>query len=471
MSEQTYRQFEGEIKLMERNTEFLYDIEIWLLNDAVNRNGWRYENVAENKDLFCGTPILCAYIGERIGDGHNFSMTTDPETGEKVPTFLDAKAERIVGSLSEKPEDIRVEERDGKTWVVGKGFLWAWYARELVDKIETYSEEGKGISISIETLVTESYEEEGVEVESKWIVLGTTILGDGVAPAVADARIHALQEITGEFEELKLRAASYIDNPDGEKKDNSEEPEGDNKPHENNITKGVNTLKALNKKQLAELAPKFDGYTVLSAGQDDNGIHVCLLSEDGATAIYTMESMSDVVVLEKVTKLNTTVQFEFGEECVLSVDTCDVIDKFVADTMNANSAKDSLQERLNAAEDTIRTMNANELKRRLNAAKAKATDTLNLFNANREEKVEAEAITKVNEAIDNGEYSECLNAEGEWIGEEKVKEAVLAACAAQVIEFDKASAAKNNTDYIWNRVGSHAPTSEIGALLSAYGIK
>ena len=242
MNDETYRSFEGELKLMERDGEFLYDVEIWLLNDKVNRNGWRYENLEQNKNLFCGTPILCAYVGKRIGDGHNFSMVKDTETGEEVPSFLDSRAERIVGCLSENPEDIRMEERDGTQWIVGRGFLWAWYARELVNKIEDDKANGKEMSISIETLVTRSYDEDGVEVEAEWKVLGTTILGDGVAPAVADARIVALQEITSEFEELKLRAASYIDAHEDEEKINSEQSDSAeiNKPQENNI-KGVTT--------------------------------------------------------------------------------------------------------------------------------------------------------------------------------------------------------------------------------------
>lgn len=470
-----YKNMDAQIRNLSGEDEFFVDVEIWALSEITNRNRWLFENIAEHKNGFCGTPILTAYVnrGRTVGDGHNFGMTTDPETGDRVPDFRAETAERIIGAYYEDPSAIRVENVDGIDWIVGNARLWKWYAREAVNKIVEKTRNGEPMNVSIEALVTnETVDEEGVSHELEYTILGTTVLGDGIAPAVEDARIVALQEITSEFEELKLRAASYIDNSDGDTEPNTDEPEDIPKPQINFITnEGVNTLKALNKKQLAELSPKFDGYTVLSAGQDENGIHVCLMSADGTAAIYTMESLNDVVVLEKVAKLNTTISFEFGEDCSLNVDTCDVIDRFVADALKANNEIGSLQAKLDAADETIRTMKENELKRRINSAHAKALDTLTKFNANRTDKVSADVLTKINEAIDNGDYSECENSDGCWAGEEKVEEAVLAACAAQVMEMDKASAAKSRTDYIWNQVGSPAPTTGVGALLTSFGIK
>ena len=41
MNEQR-RTAEGEIRVLSRENEYLFNVELWLLNDAENRNGWRY---------------------------------------------------------------------------------------------------------------------------------------------------------------------------------------------------------------------------------------------------------------------------------------------------------------------------------------------------------------------------------------------------------------------------------------------
>ena len=168
-----YRTFAGEIRTLAKKNEFLYDVEIWLLNDKVNRNGWKYINIEANKAQFAGTPILVAYLGNGavIGDGHNYKMVPDAKTKTIRPSFTEPDAERIVGSLSDRPEDIRMEERDGNKWVVGRGSLWRFYAPELVDKIENDAMQGHTMSISIETLVTKSHMEEDVEIEEEYQII------------------------------------------------------------------------------------------------------------------------------------------------------------------------------------------------------------------------------------------------------------------------------------------------------------
>ena len=129
-----YRAIEGEIRLLDSKSPFLFPIEVWALNDAPNRNGWQFTDMEGNKNQFAGTPLLIAYLygGQVIGDGHNMRETIDPETGEPRMSFTAADAERIVGAISDDPADIRTEERDGNTWIVAKGSLWAWYAAEAV---------------------------------------------------------------------------------------------------------------------------------------------------------------------------------------------------------------------------------------------------------------------------------------------------------------------------------------------------
>ena len=425
-----YRRFDGEMRLLERKGEFLFSTEIWLLNDAVNRNGWRYTDMAGNAGQFAGTPVLVAYVhdGKGIGDGHNFRMETDPMTGEPAPSFTDATAERIVGAISEDPNDIRLEQRDGNTWIVARAALWRWYAKELVEKIERDARQGRAMSISIETLVTKSHMEGDVEVEDEYLILGTTILGDHVMPAVADAHIAALAK-KERFQELKMRAASY---------DQGADPE--NKPHQNNIEKGLNiTMKSLGKRQIAELSKKFADHSVLAACESDKGIHVCLMNAAGDPCVYEMAALDEAIVPERISKVAVNASFVFGEEHI-DVDVCAMTDSLSAGLVKANAALEQANADLEKANGTIEAMQKAETARRLNSAKNTAKATLDAFNANREQKIDESVLAAVNADIEKGLYTNCVSESGEWTGDTAVENAVYAVCGRKVAENDAQTA-------------------------------
>lgn len=463
-----YRNITGEIKLLQRENDFIYPVEIWLLNDKVNRNNWKFVNLEEHKDKWTGIPILVAYVGEKVGDGHNFSVRTDKK-GKKYQSFTGATAERICGSMSEKISDIRIEERDGATWTVGKGSLWAWYNHELCAQVSEWAEQGRTMSVSIEALIEEFHKDEnGVEVETKFLPLGVTLLGEGVAPAVDGAHIRKLQEIAGEFEELKLRAASYIES-EGEEIETPAK-ESKIKPQKNINDKERSTLKAFSKKQLASLSARFDGYTAIAAGQDDNGIHVCLMSADGGTAVYTMENLDETIAPEKITKNNAQVVFEFGEDAI-QVDCCTITDELSATIVRANSQIESLTAEITTANEALDNMREMERKRRLQAAKSAALATLEAFNANRDDKISDAILKSLNDAIDNGDFSECEDKDGCWTGEAEVKNKVLAMCAEKQMEIDKANSDRRHGISAWEAFGGDNNYAETGvaALINEYG--
>ena len=460
-----YRTFAGEIRTLAKKNEFLYDVEIWLLNDKVNRNGWKYINIEQNKAQFAGTPILVAYLGNGavIGDGHNYKMVPDVKTKTIRPSFTEPDAERIVGSLSDRPEDIRMEERDGNKWVVGKGSLWRFYAPELVDKIENDAMQGHTMSISIETLVTKSHMEEDVEIEEEYQILGTTILGDHVMPAVEDARIVALSAESEEFKQLKLRAASYENEPTVEKREN----ESDGAPSELNTRKGVNKLDILNRKQIAELDKRFEGYTVLSAAKGENDVRVCLLSAEGETATYTMDDMNETIVPERIVKTNASIAYEFGDDECVCVDASDACDALAAQIVAAKAKIEELTKQANEATEALNEMRKAEDARRLQAARDMAKDTLDRFNANRAEKVEGSVISQIKADIENNMYANCVDAKGVWNGDKAVQTAVLAACAAAVMEADQKAAEQRMAQYPWNfaRENDGAADGGVGAMV------
>ena len=425
-----------------------------------------------NKDQFVSTPILIAYMnnGTKIGGGHEMNFEYD-ENGDPAPSFVGANHERIIGSMSEDTNDIRVEaDETGTQWIVGKGFIWKWYAKEAVEKIERDSQAGRPMSISIETLVSENHtDEDGVEVEDAYTVLGTTILGDGVAPAVAGAHIKALQEIASEFEDLKLRAASYIANEEEKQEEPLVVNETNDEPQAQ-TNKGEKTVKVFSKNQVRDLAKKFEGYTVLSAGQDDNGIHVCLMSQEGTTAIYTMQNLDDIVDARKIRVAEVQAVFASADEdWEIRMDAQEISGKLSDTIVSTQAQLDEANAALAKANSTIESMTAKEMNRRLSTAKAAAQSTLDAFNANRVDKVDSSVLTKINEAIENGDFSECENAEGEWCGEEAVANQVLAACAKCVMEMDKVTAQKNNSQYIWEGLQSkgNVDNGDVASLLAS----
>lgn len=444
MPNEEYRRFSGEVRNLKQKNEFLFDVEIWALNPEVNRNDWQFTDMDGNKAQFCGTPILIAYVGNKIGDGHNSTKKIN-KAGKQYLSFTGANDQRIIGAFSDNPDDIRIEkDANGTEWIVGKGTIWKWYAAEATEKIIADSNAGKPMSVSIEALIAECHMDGKVEVEDKYKILGTTILGDGVSPAVAGAHIAALSQLESDFKELKLKAASYIE-PEGEK----EKLSGEKKPQNKKLKKENAELKAFSKKQLAMLSAKFTGYNVLAAGQDENGIHVCLMSADGGTAVYTMGSTNDAVVPEKIERNNAQVLFEFGEEAV-RVDSCEMTDILSASLIKTNSDVEALKKSLESATKTIESMKDKEQKRRTAAAKAKALSVLATFNANREAKMSDEAIKHIVLKAENGEYNACEDKDGNWTGEAEVEKDVLAKCASEQMELDKKEKERRNSVNVWN---------------------
>lgn len=430
----------GELRVMQRLSDYEFGVELWIMRDGLNRNGWDYRNIEKHYLSFVGQPILCAYVADKIGDGHNMREKIDRRTGETYYSFTDATAERIVGTLSDDEKDFSLKERDGHTWVVASGRLFAFYAPELVEKIVRTGR----MEVSAETEVRTGHTEGDIEIFTDWIGLGVTILGDDVAPAIPGANIAALEAMRETFKELKLKAASF--NPI-------------EKPHHNETKKGVKTLKVFGKKQVAELSKRFEGYNVLSAAQGEKFIHVCLMSAEGMPAGYTMETVNDTIVPEKIMKMAVNAVYTFGEEAV-EVDVSDMHDYLSAQVVKANAACESAKADLLKAQNTITAMETAENTRRVLAAKDMAEATLNAFNANRAEKVEAGVIEAVKTDIEAGVYTNSVGENGLWTGDKAVEKAVLALCAGAVMEMDKKAAEAKKTAYAWNGLTNPAKHEE-----------
>ena len=458
------RTINGTMKVLETANPKLYAVEIMALNSQVNRNNWQYINLEQHLNEFLDIPILTAYVGGGmiVGDGHNYNMKRD-ENGEEYASFTASDAERIVGWVPKDANNVRLEVVDGVEWVIVKGNLWSWYAKELVDQIARQG----SMEVSIETLVMEeSQGENGVDIEEKYLVLGITILGNGVEPAVAGANIKTLSELSelrSNMAENILKAASY------EKKENSDSKEPDPIIEE---TKGVKqSMTYFSRKELAELGKKFPDYKVLAAVQDENGaIRVCLMAKDASTSRYKMDSLNDTIVPEKFEKATAKVNVDMGDGCDnAEIDVCEVTEEMAAECAEACDNAAKLEAQLNAAKEQIKAMETAENARRVLAAKAKAKAVLNGLNANRsaKEKFEDSILDPVIADIDAGKYTARVNADGNWIGEAEVEMRVKGLCMDAQAEMDRKAKESSETTFIYdkfNKAKGEEPDSIEGLL-------
>lgn len=448
--EQAVRSLTGHLRVLGKANEFTYNVELELLDDRLTANGWRYVNLEQHRKLFAGQPILIAYThgGRKVGDGHNFRMKRTAD-GREYASFTDATAERIIGSLSENEADMRLEDRDGHKWIVGKGTIWAWYAAEAVEKIAV---QGR-MSISIETLVTNSHMENDVEIEEEYIILGATILGDDVPPAVAGAHIRPLSQV--DIGELKIRAASY----------NEPKMPEPTKPH-----KGVITH--MNGKKLREMQALFANDRVVGMAEDGLTVALCSRQDGDFRAYAFTENEPDLVLDSRFLSVNATVDMVLSNGTKMTIAADDALRPMQEMLNAANMRADEAEKALKEAKETIKTMQENERARRRQAAKEAVHEALNEINRVQEAKdepvVDEKVCEDVENAIDGDEYTDCVNEAGEWNGDEKACAALKARCMDVIRENSMEAIARKRTvtaTESYNRVQGGA---DMNAAMAAY---
>lgn len=440
------RVLSGSLRVTSRANEWLYNVELDLLDDRTTANGWRYENLEKHRAGFAGIPILIAYTnaGNRIGDGHNYRMKRTKD-GREYASFTDATSERIIGTLSDNEADIRIEVRDGHKWIVGKGTIWAWYAAEAVEKIAS---QGR-MDVSIETLVSENRMEGKEEVETAYTILGVTILGDGVTPAVAGANIRPLSAI--DLRELKMRAASYIKSPEGK----GEQP----------ATKTARGVRHMNNaKRIRELEKMFPGERVLC--MSDDGLTVGLLnlqSGDVRAHCFTAEEPS-VVLDTRFVDVNAKVNMVLENGTELTADVGKLVGDIQSRVNELSEKLEASEKDLKQANETIENMEKAETERRRAEAKAavhKALEEINKVQEAKDEPVVDEKVCEdVDKDIDEGEYDDCKNAKGEWCGAEKACAAVKAKCMDVIRKESEDALMKKRKVNAWDGLGLHNNNAE-----------
>lgn len=431
----------GELRVLQRLNKYELAVELDILRDGLihvggtSGNGpkqsvanWEYLNLEKYYRTFAGKPLLIAYVGSRVGDGHNSQTKTDPETGERYESYMAPTAERIVGMVSEDEKDLTLLARDdGYTWERVKGRIWTNYAPELTEKLMRTGR----MSVSVETNVLQSRVEDDVEKMEIWEGLGVSLLGDGVAPAVPGANIRVLAAMQQEFEEMKLRVASLR-----EEEERPQPPESGRSETKRSDRKGVE--KRMNKMLRKELESKFSDYFV--AGASDDGMAVALLSKNGVDAYSYEFEESDKgnVIADRIKPTVLSSSMKVGERDI-EVDITRVSGFYDTEVARLTQKCEELAARCEALEAAQKDMETRETARRIKASVSAAERQLAEINSNRAEceRFEDVIIDGIKKRAEDGEFAGCVDGEGNWCGEDAVCAAVCEVCMKKQMEMDK----------------------------------
>lgn len=429
------------MSVMTQDEKYFY-VEIRALKPGVNRNNWDFtlEGIRKNGNTFEGQPLLIAYKGNKIGDGHNFDMTLNPLTGELEADFRAGDAERIVGEIT---GDIRVAEDAGETWLILPARIWKYYSQQLVNHLIA----NKAMDVSVEVEVADGYEvrEDGVEVFTEWTGLGVTILGEGVTPAVEGARLRALAT-SKEYKEMRLKAASYV-------------PEVNN-----NSTKGGKSF-------MNEAMKK-----ILSAAMADHGTFLGFSADGKYASVYRKNGVPAMYPCADFNENDGVIPSKFIDAClVLSAEvvngeetetvTCNAEGIISAANAEAETAKaeaeqakadcESAKEECAKANARVAELEKAESDRKLAEMTKAFDDAVNAHNitASAAERITEEEVNVVHNSIKEGKYTDSEQVVGEF----------------KKLAYDKYVAAnkKEKKSLAWNiKDGRPAPSGEEAVIAS-----
>ena len=440
----------GTLQFMGEDEDKNFYVQVDIVRSGPNRNGWDFQNMETLCKTFLGTPLLCAYLPNQIGDGHNFREKTLP-TGEQILDFTGPTAERIVGAISDDPADVWTEEREDGVWAVARGKIWRFYNRQLVDRLALQG--SMAVSAEIETFGGRE-DEDGIEVYDDWQGLGVTLLHDSVPPAVPGANIRAIRAMSDEFKEMKLKVASY--HPSEELEQDGSAPE--DTANETSLTrKGVRTNMSLNRREAERLAPLFDGYRIVGLSEDYK--KVALMSDNGGFYAYTFsEDFGEEVVASAIVPVKDISVLCGNEEDGVAAD----MDEIIKNLSNTISTQESTIANLNAQLESVNeqceTMRNAEHDRRIEAVKdavRKALAEIEESCGNEAERceAEAEAITAAAEdyaAMEDG---------GKFCGDEAARAKLMAAFAEKHMKVERE---KSRKEFAWNNADQNNNGSDDG---------
>lgn len=211
----------------------------------------------------------------------------------------------------------------------------------------------------------------------------------------------------------------------------------------------------MNKRELAQLQQKFEGYTVLSAS--DDGRRIALLrNSDYAFCGYEFAE-DNVVVPERIHALHAITTLSFGEDAEQNVemDATLAVDSLAATAIRLNGDLEAKDKRIQELEAQVATMRENERVRRIEAAKNAVNSKFASMNAVRDVPFDNELCNKIVELCGTGKFNECVDEEGHWNGDEVAVGQLLAVCMEAQTKLDTEEARKRS--HVFNAWAGELP--------------
>lgn len=190
----------------------LIEVDILVMHDGINRNysSFTKEVMEEAKETLKNVPILAYIKKDQYNDvdfnGHDMEVVLK-ENKDGEMEFKIHYLEKPIGVIPEA-NDYHYEERDGKTYVACKGYLWREYLGEGLEILQDNPEK----SVSMEILVDSGFynDQDDVFEISKFRYLGVTVLGDNVSPAMAGAKLNVVKQFSAKEDVDFLKKVSEL---------------------------------------------------------------------------------------------------------------------------------------------------------------------------------------------------------------------------------------------------------------------
>ena len=159
-----------EAKLVELSNSQFAELIMYVVSDGDNAHGLPITKEALVRAIptLFEKPILAKY---------------SPYTRDAT-THVDDQA--AIGFFPKK-EDVWIEEKDGKNWLVAKGKIWKLYAKDMMKVLQKRKE----AAVSMESFL-EITEKDGKKIVENFVFAGVTILGKAIKPASSGANLQML---------------------------------------------------------------------------------------------------------------------------------------------------------------------------------------------------------------------------------------------------------------------------------------
>ena len=231
MSENRFLKFDlinQDIKIKKILQKDFLELEIDSISTAYpNRNGSHFtkESLIDSIPTCYNKPILGYFdLKKDDFDQHNYEIGYDNELKQDFPDHTNGKSEVPLG-LIRSSDLIEVVEKNNENWLKINCAIWTAYSYKQVKNLL----KSRTKSVSVEIMVLESYlDDKGIEVITKFKLLGVTILGKNVSPGIAGAHLSVLEFLETEvFAKQKLALNFAYNKLDNEQKKTKDMTAGD----------------------------------------------------------------------------------------------------------------------------------------------------------------------------------------------------------------------------------------------------